>query len=98
MSRSSERQAPGRQQTLQVLDEPTGSAAAALRELPEALILVFDSELRFVLSAGQALGRQRAHSLELPRRAVDRGCLPRGAVAADRAAVPLRPGGRDSLA
>ncbi len=56
MSRSSERQAPGRQQTLQVLDEPTGSAAAALRELPEALILVFDSELRFVLSAGQALG------------------------------------------
>ncbi len=30
---------------------------AALRELPEALILVFDEELRFVLSAGQALAR-----------------------------------------
>src|ERR1700722_19289418 len=30
---------------------------AALRELPEALILVFDDELRFVLSAGQALAR-----------------------------------------
>jgi diguanylate cyclase (GGDEF)-like protein/PAS domain S-box-containing protein len=29
----------------------------ALRELPEALILVFDEELRFVLSAGQALAR-----------------------------------------
>jgi diguanylate cyclase (GGDEF)-like protein/PAS domain S-box-containing protein len=33
------------------------STAAALRELPEALILVFDSELRFVLTAGQALTR-----------------------------------------
>jgi diguanylate cyclase (GGDEF)-like protein/PAS domain S-box-containing protein len=32
-------------------------AAAALRELPEALILVFDRELRFVLAAGQALTR-----------------------------------------
>jgi PAS domain S-box-containing protein len=31
------------------------AAAAALRELPEALILVFDKELRFVLSAGHAL-------------------------------------------
>ncbi len=30
------------------------AAAAALRELPEALILVFDQELRFVLVAGQA--------------------------------------------
>jgi diguanylate cyclase (GGDEF)-like protein/PAS domain S-box-containing protein len=49
-------QAPA-QQTLQALDGQAGSAAAALRELPEALILVFDSELRFVLSAGQALGR-----------------------------------------
>jgi diguanylate cyclase (GGDEF)-like protein/PAS domain S-box-containing protein len=29
----------------------------ALRELPEALILVFDEDLRFVLSAGQALTR-----------------------------------------
>jgi diguanylate cyclase (GGDEF)-like protein/PAS domain S-box-containing protein len=33
------------------------AAAAALRELPEALILVFDKELRFVLTAGQALER-----------------------------------------
>jgi diguanylate cyclase (GGDEF)-like protein/PAS domain S-box-containing protein len=33
------------------------AAAAALRELPQALILVFDQELRFVLSAGQALER-----------------------------------------
>src|SRR5580704_1188377 len=37
---------------------------AALRELPEALILVFDDELRFVLSAGQALARStRAASI-----------------------------------
>jgi diguanylate cyclase (GGDEF)-like protein/PAS domain S-box-containing protein len=55
MSRSGH-QAPA-QQTLQALDGQAGGAAAALRELPEALILVFDSELRFVLSAGQALGR-----------------------------------------
>jgi diguanylate cyclase (GGDEF)-like protein/PAS domain S-box-containing protein len=34
-----------------------GVAAAALRELPEALIVVFDHELRFVLAAGQALTR-----------------------------------------
>jgi diguanylate cyclase (GGDEF)-like protein/PAS domain S-box-containing protein len=33
------------------------AAAAALRELPEALILVFDRNLRFVLTAGQALER-----------------------------------------
>jgi diguanylate cyclase (GGDEF)-like protein/PAS domain S-box-containing protein len=33
------------------------AAAAALRELPEVLILVFDQELRFVLAAGQALDR-----------------------------------------
>jgi diguanylate cyclase (GGDEF)-like protein/PAS domain S-box-containing protein len=55
MSRSG-RHAPA-QQTLDALDEQAEGAAAALRELPEALILVFDSELRFVLSAGQALGR-----------------------------------------
>ncbi len=33
------------------------AAAAALRELPDALILVFDTELRFVRTAGQALER-----------------------------------------
>ncbi len=33
------------------------AAAAALRELPEALILVFDQQLRFVLAAGQVLQR-----------------------------------------
>jgi diguanylate cyclase (GGDEF)-like protein/PAS domain S-box-containing protein len=33
------------------------AAAAALRELPDALILVFDRDLRFVLTAGQALER-----------------------------------------
>ncbi len=56
MSRSSERRASDQQQTLKTLDRQAAGAAAALRELPEALILVFDSELRFVLSAGQALG------------------------------------------
>jgi diguanylate cyclase (GGDEF)-like protein/PAS domain S-box-containing protein len=33
------------------------AAAAALRELPEALIVAFDRDLRFVLTAGQALER-----------------------------------------
>jgi len=33
------------------------AAAAALLELPDALILVFDHDLRFVLTAGQALER-----------------------------------------
>jgi diguanylate cyclase (GGDEF)-like protein/PAS domain S-box-containing protein len=33
------------------------AAAAAMRELPEALILVFDQELRFVLAAGHGLER-----------------------------------------
>jgi len=32
-------------------------AAAALRELPEALIMVFDDDLRFVATAGQAIAR-----------------------------------------
>jgi len=40
-----------------VLASADNAAAAALRELPEALILVFDKELRFVLTAGQALER-----------------------------------------
>jgi diguanylate cyclase (GGDEF)-like protein/PAS domain S-box-containing protein len=33
------------------------AAAAALRELPEALIVVFDRDLRFVVTAGQAVAR-----------------------------------------
>ena len=33
------------------------AAQAALRELPEALVIVFDRQLRFVLTAGQALER-----------------------------------------
>jgi diguanylate cyclase (GGDEF)-like protein/PAS domain S-box-containing protein len=40
-----------------VLASADQAAAAALRELPEALILVFDRELRFVLTAGHALER-----------------------------------------
>jgi diguanylate cyclase (GGDEF)-like protein/PAS domain S-box-containing protein len=40
-----------------VLASADHAAAAALRELPEALIIVFDRELRFVLTAGQALDR-----------------------------------------
>ncbi|HEV2924863.1 MAG TPA: diguanylate cyclase [Solirubrobacteraceae bacterium] len=50
--------APAR--TLQVDDLITNAgdvAAAAMRELPEALIVGFDQELRFVLAAGQALKR-----------------------------------------
>jgi diguanylate cyclase (GGDEF)-like protein/PAS domain S-box-containing protein len=33
------------------------AAGAALRELPEALVIVFDEQLRFVLSAGKAIER-----------------------------------------
>jgi diguanylate cyclase (GGDEF)-like protein/PAS domain S-box-containing protein len=33
------------------------AAAAALNELPEALVIVFDGQLRFVLTAGQAIER-----------------------------------------
>jgi len=40
-----------------VLARADHAAAAALRELPEALILVFDRDLRFVLTAGQAIER-----------------------------------------
>ncbi len=38
-------------------DRASQAAAAALRELPEALVLVFDAELRIVLAAGRALAR-----------------------------------------
>jgi diguanylate cyclase (GGDEF)-like protein/PAS domain S-box-containing protein len=41
----------------EVIASADHAAAAALRELPEALILVFDRDLRFVLTAGQALER-----------------------------------------
>jgi diguanylate cyclase (GGDEF)-like protein/PAS domain S-box-containing protein len=46
--------------TLQVDDLITSAgdvAAAAMHELPEALIVAFDQELRFILAAGQALTR-----------------------------------------
>jgi diguanylate cyclase (GGDEF)-like protein/PAS domain S-box-containing protein len=44
-------------QSDEVIASADSAAAAALRELPEALILVFDRELRFVLTAGHALER-----------------------------------------
>jgi diguanylate cyclase (GGDEF)-like protein/PAS domain S-box-containing protein len=48
-----------------VLARADHAAAAALRELPEALIVVFDRQLRFVLTAGQALERlDDAHVLQ----------------------------------
>jgi diguanylate cyclase (GGDEF)-like protein/PAS domain S-box-containing protein len=40
-----------------VLTSADEAAAVVLRELPEALILVFDRELRFVLTAGHAIDR-----------------------------------------
>jgi PAS domain S-box-containing protein/diguanylate cyclase (GGDEF)-like protein len=49
------------EQTLHAGESPVGvghhAAAAALRELPEALVLVFDRDLRFVEAAGRALER-----------------------------------------
>jgi len=41
-----------------VLASADNAAAAALRELPEATILVFDQELRFVLASGRAPERE----------------------------------------
>jgi diguanylate cyclase (GGDEF)-like protein/PAS domain S-box-containing protein len=41
--------------------------ASALRELPEALILLFDRDLRFVVAAGQALDRQHPDAFEAGR-------------------------------
>lgn len=40
-----------------VLQGAERAAAAALRELPEALIIAFDQELRFLLTAGRVLAR-----------------------------------------
>jgi diguanylate cyclase (GGDEF)-like protein/PAS domain S-box-containing protein len=40
-----------------MLNSADKAAAAALRELPEALIVAFDRELKFVLTAGHALER-----------------------------------------
>jgi diguanylate cyclase (GGDEF)-like protein/PAS domain S-box-containing protein len=40
-----------------MIESADHAAAAALLELPEALIVVFDRDLRFVLTAGQALER-----------------------------------------
>ncbi len=44
-------------------EQQVAGTQVALRELPQALILLFDSELRFVLTAGQALGRSERSSL-----------------------------------
>jgi diguanylate cyclase (GGDEF)-like protein/PAS domain S-box-containing protein len=41
----------------QVMSSAGHAATAALSELPEALVIVFDRQLRFVLTAGQALER-----------------------------------------
>ncbi len=41
----------------QLLETADHAASAALRELPEALVIVFDRQLRFVLTAGQAIER-----------------------------------------
>jgi diguanylate cyclase (GGDEF)-like protein/PAS domain S-box-containing protein len=41
----------------QLLVSADQAANAALRELPEALVIVFDRQLRFVLTAGQAIER-----------------------------------------
>jgi diguanylate cyclase (GGDEF)-like protein/PAS domain S-box-containing protein len=41
----------------QLLATADHAASAALRELPEALVIVFDRQLRFVLTAGQAIER-----------------------------------------
>ncbi len=41
----------------QLLASADHAAGAALRELPEALVIVFDRRLRFVLTAGQAIER-----------------------------------------
>ena len=43
--------------TGQLLASADHAASAALRELPEALVIVFDRQLRFVLTAGQAIER-----------------------------------------
>jgi diguanylate cyclase (GGDEF)-like protein/PAS domain S-box-containing protein len=40
-----------------LLQSADHAATAALKELPEALVIVFDRQLRFVLAAGQALER-----------------------------------------
>lgn len=41
----------------ELLQSADRAASAALRELPEALVIVFDRQLRFVLSAGNAIER-----------------------------------------
>jgi len=44
-------------QAEELLASADHAAAAALHELPEALVIVFDGQLRFVLTAGQAIER-----------------------------------------
>ena len=66
------------------------AAAAALRELPEALIVVFDRELRFVLAAGHALQR-----LTRPRESLEG--QPVGSVFPAALWAPLEPLFRSAL-
>ncbi len=47
----------------QLLASADHAAEAALHELPEALVIVFDRRLRFVLSAGQAIERLGARGI-----------------------------------
>lgn len=49
--------APIAQRADELLARADDAAAAALRELPEALVIVFDTELRYILAAGSALER-----------------------------------------
>ncbi len=73
------------------------AAAAALRELPEALVLVFDRELRFVVTAGQALARLGNPATCREGEPV-RGAFPGELWDQHRAAVRLGARGRDALA
>ncbi len=59
------------QQNPHVIASADQAAAAALRELPEALILVFDRDLRFVLTAGQARERLGSPQAGLDGRLVE---------------------------
>ena len=66
-------------------------------DLPGALITVFDSDLRLILAAGHAFGRKGGSSTYREGRSLAEA-FPRGALAADRAALPFRPTGRYAVA